>query len=163
MTPGLITGANEAPFRVSGVVFLEWWFLNVEIRGSAARGLKMSTKKMEKEDLNKAWAEKEHESVRFKFLWQFTHMPKPSGGGYYGADNCVLCDEHIPYGTVSYADISVNNSISHYVEVHGHRPTEEQLVAVDACYQERMARLEAKERIRRIKQGAVEAAASVKN
>lgn len=86
---------------------------------------------------NSQWANPAHQIERERLLFRMTRIDAQNrGGGYFGADNCKLCGRHVPYGSNSFAGIEWPLAASHYIEFHGHKPTDEVFQAIVAKYEQ---------------------------
>lgn len=93
---------------------------------------------------NKDWISQEFMTVMTSFLGKFVRL----GGNHFNEVNarCVICDMPIPAESIYLSGIpkslaiprELPRALLHYVEIHGHKPTAEQIQAVDIAYQERL-------------------------
>lgn len=87
--------------------------------------------------LNKEWAGEEHQVERECVLYRLMTIEKKSTSlGYFGSRNCTLCGLSTPYGSRKYGPVEWSIDIHHYIEFHGHRPTDDEMQAINFSFEE---------------------------
>lgn len=88
-------------------------------------------------EFNNEWSGNEHTIERERTLFRLVRIENYSQNqGYFGSDNCYLCDMSIPYGSRQYCGCEWPISIQHFIEFHGHKPNDLELQAIEANYNE---------------------------
>lgn len=92
---------------------------------------------MVKEDVNSNWVGDQYTADRERLLYRLQKIEKfSSTQGYYGQGNCKLCGCGTPYGSRRYGDVEWPVDIQHYIEYHGHKPTDDELDAMHFSFNE---------------------------
>lgn len=93
---------------------------------------------LEYNEINSNWDnEKEYEIERERLLYRLMTIEKRSESpGYFGSTYCKICDLGTPYGSRSYIGVEWPINIHHYIEFHGHKPTEEEIGAIESLFEE---------------------------
>jgi hypothetical protein len=95
-------------------------------------------------EVNTDWAGTGHEIEREQLLYRLERIEKYSAShGYYGLQNCKVCGTGIPYGARSYGGVEWSSDIYHYIEFHGHKPTDAEVEAITFSFNEHQMRQEA--------------------
>ena len=100
-----------------------------------------------KEDINSKWGGEKYEIERERLLFRLTRIEQNSSDtGYFGCGNCKLCGTNTPYGSKSYGGIEWSIDIQHYIEIHGHKPSDNEMQAINLLFEEIKMSEEAKVR-----------------
>jgi len=93
---------------------------------------------LEDYSINSAWdGGKLHEIERERLLYRLMTIEQLSSRqGYFGETNCKICDLGTPYGSRSYNGVEWPINVHHYIEFHGHKPTDGELEAVESLFEE---------------------------
>lgn len=92
---------------------------------------------MTESELNSDWLNEDHKIDRERILYRLARIEKHSEQkGYYGMNNCKLCNEFTTIGERSYGDITWPVNIDHYIEFHGHKPSPEEYKAIYFLFEE---------------------------
>lgn len=94
------------------------------------------TKGLTAEEVNNKWTGENHEIERERVLFRLTRIDAQTHDGYFGANNCKLCDNHVPYGSREFGGVEWPVDIQHYIEFHGHKPSDDELQAINFKYEE---------------------------
>jgi hypothetical protein len=109
------------------------WLFLVIVQGVAQM---KKTQGLTTEEINNKWVGNDHEIDRERLLFRLTRIDEQTRDGYFGANNCKLCDNHVPYGSREFGGVEWPVDIQHYIEFHGHRPTDDELQAINFKYEE---------------------------
>lgn len=102
---------------------------------------------MPKDEINTTWSGDEHEIDRERLLFRLARIESNCGSpGYYGSGNCKLCGNGTPYGSRSYGGVEWSIDIHHYIEYHGHKPSDVQLQAINLSFEEIKMKIDAEVR-----------------
>ncbi len=89
------------------------------------------------EEMNSNWTGDDHEIDRERLLFRLTRIAAASqDGGCFGSNTCQLCTCHTPYGSHSFGGVEWQADIAHYIEFHGHKPTDNELQAINFKFEE---------------------------
>lgn len=92
----------------------------------------MSNEEVKKIDLNTYWEDSKFESERFAFLWKLSDIANDPG--YLGSNECHLCGYDMPSGTYNCLSFKIPMSYLHFVECHGHKPSDMEIELVNTIY-----------------------------
>jgi hypothetical protein len=82
-------------------------------------------------EYNSEWEGDQHMSKREHLVFRLMIIDEFCKPGKY---NCKLCGYEYSYGSREYGGIGWNIGIRHYIEWHGHRPSEDQIDAIYLMY-----------------------------
>ena len=90
---------------------------------------------LSEEEINKDWIDEKFKTEKILFLWHLHTLIQEKGSSlYYGPDKCLLCKDNIPYGSLTCNNVTYMRSLLHYVEWHGHKPSDLQIKCLDLFY-----------------------------
>lgn len=98
------------------------------------------------EEVNMEWKEAKHNVDRERLLFRLMTIERHAERDEYflaSRDHrCAICDMSTPSGSRSWGDVEWPVEIHHYVEFHSHKPSDEQVQAIDLFYRNIMNKRE---------------------
>lgn len=91
---------------------------------------------MKLEEVNKEWEGDQFTTERELLLFRLARIETWKGPqGFMGSSNCKICGRSTPYGSREYGGIEWPVDIQHYIEFHGHKPTEFEVQAISISFE----------------------------